>query len=176
MREIIEQLGIEPGIMAVNVAGFLLLLWLLRKFAWGPLREVLAQREAEVEQNLGQADGLREAAERDRRTLAAELAQSDEKAQEIIARGQQEAARQQAEMIGEARQESDRLAAQGRREVERAADEARQQLRAEAAQLAVEISAQAIKQSVDEERQAALVDAFIEELEQMTAPDGGEGD
>ena len=72
--------------------------------------------------------------------------------------------------------QSERLAAQGRGEVERAADEARQQLRAEAAQLAVEISAQAIKQSVDEERQAALVDAFIEDLEQMTAPDGGEGD
>jgi len=162
--------------MLVNVVGFLLLLWLLRKFAWAPLGEILAQREREVQQNLSEAHQQREAAKRDKQSLAAELARVDEKAQEMIARAKEQADRQQAEMISEAQQESEQLVAEGRREVQRAADEAREQLRVEAADLAVGISAQALKQSIDEERQAALVETFIEDVKRITAPDGSERD
>jgi F-type H+-transporting ATPase subunit b len=174
MSEIFEQLGIKPGVMAVNAAGFLLLLWLLRRFAYEPLRQMLAQREQEVQHNLDEAQHQREAAERDKRTLGAEMAKLDQKAQEMIARATEEGGQQRARIIEEARRESERLSAEGRRQVEHAADEARERLRAEAAGLAVEISARALRQSMDQERQAALLDAFIEDLQEMGAEEGSD--
>ena len=173
MTEIMRQLGIEPGIMLVNAAGFLLLLWLLSKFAYAPVRAILADREREVEQNLTEAEHQREAAARDKRTLEEELSRLDERAQQIIDQARAEAGNQRAALLAEAREGAQRLVAEGRVQVANAEEEARRQLRAETAQIAAELSAQALRGTMTRERQAALVDAFIEDLKQRIQADRG---
>ena len=172
--EIFEQLGIEWRLLCVNAAGFLLLLWLLRKFAFGPIGNILAERESEVQQNLSEAEQQRETAARDKQALEGELSRLDQRAQEIMDQAREEAGQQRTEIVSEAREESERLVAEGRAQVATAEEEARQQLRAETGQIAAELSAQALRQSMTEERQAALVDAFIEDLRQRTETEGRE--
>lgn len=167
--EILHQLGIEPGVIAVNIVGFLLLMWLLSKFAFGPVRELMGERERQIDSDLADAEHQREAARRDRRAIEEELAQVGQRSRQMLAEARTQADQLREEMLDRAREQSDRIVAEGRRTVELSADEARSQLRRETADVAIAISARVIRDSLDEERQAALVDAFIADIERRAA-------
>jgi len=174
--EVLHQLGIEPGVIAVNIVGFLLLMWLLSKFAFAPVRELMRQREHQIESDLADAAHQREAALRDRRQVEEELAQVGQRSRQMLAEARAQAERLREEMLSHAREQSERIVAEGKRAVAQSAEEARAELRRETVQVAAELSARLIRDSLDEERQAALVDAFIADLQRRAAlGNAGEG-
>jgi len=172
--EVLHELGIEPGVLVVNIVGFLLLMWLLSKYAFGPVREMMGRREHQIEGDLAEAEHQREAALRDRRTVEQELAEISERSREVLNEAQLRAESVRREMLDKARRESDRIVADGKRLVEQSAEQARGRLRRETAEVAAQISARVIRESLDEERQAALVDAFIAEIEQRASGEAEE--
>jgi F-type H+-transporting ATPase subunit b len=172
--EILEQLGIEPGMIVVNIAGFLLLVWVLRKFAFGPLTEIVAEREDEIDGDLAEAESQREAATRDAAAMDAELAQVAERSRELMAEARERADATRDEMVARAREQADRIVSEGKRSVDVSAEDARAALREETVQIAMDISERALRSSLDEERQVALVDAFIADV-QRRATEEGEG-
>jgi len=172
--EILEQLGIESGMIVVNIAGFLLLVLLLRKFAFGPLGEIVAERERQIHGDLTQATEHREAATRDAAAIDAELAKVAERSRELMAEARDRADVTRDEMVTRAREQADRIVVEGKRTVDISADDARGKLREETVQIAMDISERALRCSLDEERQTALVDAFIADV-QRRAVEEGEG-
>ncbi len=165
--EVLEQLGIEPGIMVVNVVGFLILLALLSKFAFGPVGQILDDRRREVEANLDEAERMKQMALADKRAIEEELEKVNARAEEILAEAESEAAKRRSEILARADEERRRIIEEGERAVEHSANEARRRLRAETAELAREISERALRLALDEQRQAALVEAFIADIEQL---------
>ncbi len=169
MEQVLHTLGIEPGIILVNMAGFVVLVLLLRKFAFGPIGEILAQREREIEANLEEAERARQMALADKRRIEQELGTLDARGREIVSRAESEAEQRREEIIQRANEQRRQIVEEGERAVGLAADDARRQLRAEMAQIAVEVSKRALREALDEERQAALLDAFIAEVERIAA-------
>lgn len=170
--EIFEQLGIEPGMIVVNIVGFLLLVWLLRKYAYGPLSDIIAERETQIDGDLAEAETQREAATRDAAAIDAELAKVAERSRELMAEARQRADATREEMITRAREQADRIVSEGQRSVDVSADSARAALREETVQIAMDISERALRSSLDEERQVALVDAFIADVQRRATEEG----
>ncbi|MGD9494763.1 MAG: F0F1 ATP synthase subunit B [Armatimonadota bacterium] len=170
--ELFHALGIEPGIIAVNIAGFVLLVLLLKRFAFGPVGEILEERAREIKSSLEDAERAHQMALADKRAMEEQLAGLDERAQEIVAQAQTEAERRRAEILQHANEQSRRIVEDGRRAVERAEEEARQRLREQTAEIAVAVSERALRASIDEERQAAIVEAFIADLERLAREEG----
>jgi F0F1-type ATP synthase membrane subunit b/b' len=52
-------------------------------------------------------------------------------------------------------------------------ERARDELRRETAEIAVSVSERALREAIDEERQAALVDAFIADIERIAGEQSG---
>jgi len=169
---ILEQLGIEPGILLVNFTGFLLLVWLLRRYAFGPLADIMYKREQQIRAELADAEHQRQRAEQERKRVSDQLAQIEERGQQMIADARKSAEEAHNKMLEEARRHSERIIADGKRAVEQSAEEARRALREETAKLAADISARLIRESLDEQRQAALVDAFVEDVRQRASEQG----
>ncbi len=167
MQELITSLGIEPRVMLINAVGFFLLLALLKRFAFGPIGQVLADRERAVEADIDEAERAKRMALSDERAMAEELAKLGERGDEIVAEAEEKAEQRRQEILQRAEQQSHQIIAEGERSVERSADEARAQLREETAEIAVGISRRALRESLDEQRQAALVDAFIADIERI---------
>ena len=174
--EVLEQLGIEWRMMVVNLAGFLLLLALLKKFAFGPIGQVLGERASTVEATIDDAERAKQMALADKRAMDEELAKLDERAGQIVSTAEQRAEEKRREILKRAEEQSHQILAEGERSVERAAEEARAQLRRETAEIAVGISERALRESLDEERQAALVDAFIAEIERIATEEQPESE
>ena len=172
MAELFESLGIEPGMIAVNMTGFVLLVLLLKKFAFGPIGDVMAEREREIKVNLDEAEREREMALADRRSLDEELEKLERRAEEIIAKARSDADARHREIVAHAREQGRQIIEEGERAVERAARVARGELRRDSAQIAIEISERAIQMALDDERQRVIVDAFIDDIERIAALEG----
>lgn len=175
MAELFHALGLEPKILLVNIAGFVLLVVLLKRFAFGPIGDILDDRAREVEATLEEADQTRQMALADKQHIDAEMARLDDRRREIIAQAERAAEGRRQEIINRADEQSQRIIEEGRRAVGRAEQEARDRLRAETAGIAVTVSERVLRQALDEERQAALVDAFIADIERLAAEERGEG-
>jgi len=173
MQEIFHALGLEPGVLAVNIAGFVLLVVLLKRFAFGPVGDILAERAREIEDNLDEAERARQMALADKRAMEEQLSTLDRRADEMVSEAESRAEQERARILQRAADESRRIVEEGERRVASAAEEARRQLEAETAAMAVEVSARALRQAMNEDRQAALVDAFISDIERLAADEGG---
>ncbi|MFP4248995.1 MAG: F0F1 ATP synthase subunit B [Armatimonadota bacterium] len=171
--EVFEQLGIEWRVMVVNLAGFLLLLALLKRFAFGPIGDVLSEREREIDANIDEAERAKEMALADKRAMEAELAKVDDQAAAIVADAEEEAEERRSELIERAREQSQQIVSEGERNVKIATERAREELRRETAEIAVSVSERALREAIDEERQAALVDAFIADIERIAREQSG---
>lgn len=162
--ELLHQLGIEPGKLLINVVGFLCLLWFMKRFAFGPVSAFMGQRTAEIERQLSEARELHEQAEAERARLAEELEHERESAREEIARVTREAKQAIEELQREARHQRQLVVEQGRAELERNKQVALAELKASVSDIAVEISERVLRESLDEERQGALLDKFLEDV------------
>ncbi|MGM0492812.1 MAG: F0F1 ATP synthase subunit B [Armatimonadota bacterium] len=173
MEELFQTLGIKPGVLAVHMSGFVLLVLLLKRFAFGPIGDVLSEREREIEANMDEAERAKEMALADKRAMEAELAKVDDQAAAIVADAEEEAEERRRELIERAREQSQQIVSEGERNVKIATERAREQLRRETAEIAVSVSERALREALDEERQTALVDAFIADIEQIAGEQSG---
>ncbi len=167
LTALLEGLGLEPGALLVNIVGFLLLLYLLRRFAFGPVSEFMEQRAARIEQDLKQAREDRTLAAAEREHLQEQLDEMREEFRSEIAKSTRQARQAIAELHAEARVQRQETVAQGEEQLRRAHESMMVEVRRQAAQMAVEVAGRIIHDALDDQRQAALVEEFIEDIDRL---------
>ncbi len=170
--ETLKSLGFDPGALFVNIVGFVLLLWLFRRFLYRPISTFMQQRSQEIARQLEEARRLNEEAQAHHQRLAEELQQEREAARAEIARMTQEAKAAIAQMHNEGRRERQALIEQGRQEIERAKESALAELKQTVSALAAEMAAKVIREALDEPRQEALVESFLHDIRQAVQQRG----
>ena len=167
LTALLEELGLEPGALLVNIVGFLLLLYLLRRFAFGPVSEFMQQRAAGIEHDLRQAREDRDLAAAQRQHLQEQLDAMREEFRSEIAKSTRQARQAIAELHADARAQRQETVAQGEEQLRRAREGMMVEVRREAAHMAVEVAAKIIHDALDEQRQAVLVEAFIDDIDKL---------
>lgn len=155
---------INPGLMIWSAAVFVLLAFVLRKFAWKPLIEALEKREAHVRSSIEQAEQARQDAERMLAENRKELARAEEESRKIITEGRALAEQLKSEIVDKANQQSRAMVEQAKLEIERDKEAALNQLRGEVANLAVLAAGRIIGESLDAEKHRKLVDDMLRQL------------
>jgi F-type H+-transporting ATPase subunit b len=154
--------ALDLGIWTVVV--FLVLLFVLSKYAWGPMLSGLQQREHNIQDALDKAQQAQKEAQALRDQHKREMDKVQEEVRGILDRARTDATRLNEEMIGRARteiqSERDRL----RREIELARDQAVQQLWNQTAQLATLVSAKAIRRQLTPDDHRRLLDEALADL------------
>jgi F-type H+-transporting ATPase subunit b len=160
-----KPIGVEKGIFkgAIEVSlwtilVFLLLLAILRRFAWGPIMEGLNKREQSIARDRHDAELARKEAGDLRTTLDAEKARAADEIRQMFDRARQDAQKTAAEEIarGKAELQAERLRLNN--ELNIATDHAMKEVWTYIAQVATLISGKAIKKSLTEADHHALVD------------------
>jgi F-type H+-transporting ATPase subunit b len=159
---IFDPADIPLGIWSIVV--FVILLVVLKKYAWGPILVGLQKREHNIESAVQEAQKARDEAQRLRDQLQREIDHAQEKVRDILDEGRKHAQQTTDEMIGKARteiqSERDRL----RREIEIARDQALHELWKQTADLATLVSAKAIRRQLTPDDHRRLVDEALTEL------------
>jgi F-type H+-transporting ATPase subunit b len=162
---VLKSLNISPPALLVNMLGFALLYWALRKVYYGPISAFLAQREKGIQDALAEAERSRREAQAERDRLQQELEQIAETARDRIQQATHEAAQARDQILAEARQEAARVIDQGRQQLAREKERILIEIRDHAADVAVEACETILRRTLTDERHRVIVDEFLRDLE-----------
>jgi F-type H+-transporting ATPase subunit b len=156
-----------------TVVVFLLLLFVLSKFAWKPMLEGLQKREDSIRGALAEAAKARDEAHAIRAQLQQEMGQAHEKVRGIIEEAKRDAQATADEVLAKAKadigQERERL----HREIQVETDQALQSLWTRAAELATQVSAKALGRQLDGDAQRRLIDEALTDLQKSVGRGNG---
>ena len=154
---------------------FFILLFLLYRYVYPPIRDQIQRRQSEIEQAIDEAQKTRSEA----RELLAEYRRQIEEARgearRILdeARKQGEAQRERTKQ--EAREEGERIIRRAREEIERERDGALREVRREVADMVIVASERVIGRELDRDGQERLISEALDSLEKEVAGSSGEG-
>jgi len=156
-------------LLATNILAFLILLWILRKYAWGPILGMLDGRREKIAGDYQAAQGKIDEAE-DLRSdfenkLTAIQQTERERVQEAVKRGEELAKG----IEQEARQKAANILEKGEGDLERDVAEARLELRAQVVNLAIGAAEQLVNEKLDDQKHRQLVEGFIQSLGDIRA-------
>ncbi|ASK62085.1 ATP synthase F0 subunit B [Virgibacillus phasianinus] len=156
--------GLHVGDMLVQLVFFIILLILVKKYAWGPIIGMMQKREEYVANEIEIAEQNRAEAERASKEAAEKLRQTKEDAQKIIEDAKHIGGKQEQEIIESARQEAERIKISAQEEIKTEKEKAIQALQDKVASLSVLIASKVIEKEINAEDQEKLIDEYIKEV------------
>lgn len=166
MTAVLAQSLIMPdvGLIFWKTIAFLLFLYVLYKFAWGPITEAMEDREQEIGNSIQRAEeALAEAKEIQAENKEARR-EAEREAQRILREARESAEELREDEEAETRRRIQQMKEQAEAEIEREKQAALEELRDEVADLAVQAASKILKKGMDEDRHRELVHDAIDEL------------
>jgi len=142
---------------------FLTMVFLLKKYLYGPLNDAMEARTKKIAEGLAAADAGKDAKAKAAVEIDAQLKDARAKAQEIVAGAEKRAAELSEEAVVKARTDAQQIVEAARGEVEAEANRARQALRKEVASIAMMAAERVLDEELDAKRHAKLIDSVVSE-------------
>lgn len=161
-----EALGIDLRFIIVTIIGFVCLVWILKKYAFGPVYNMLDERQKNIQGNLDEAQSRRDEMVRLQHEYEQRLAQIEDEARDKIQAAVRDAQAARDEIIAKAHAESETIVARGQQEITRERERAMAEMRNQIADLAVSAAGRLIKQNLDGAGHTKLIDDVIAGLGQ----------
>ncbi len=159
-------MNLAPNVpqLLTTVIGFLVLVWILRKFAWGPILDLIDQRREKIErdyrsaeQELQQASTLKG----DFETKLSEIKVIErERVQEAVKRGEELAGG----IVAKAQTEVAQSKAKGVQDLAIEAEKAQERLRDTVVALAIGAAEKLIGERLDQPKHHELIKRYIDEI------------
>lgn len=155
--EIIQNFGIDPVLLAAQIVNFLIILYILKRFAYKPILDLLKNRQRTIKTGLQQADEARELLEK-----------ATEKEKDILKKAQLEAKKllddtkkQRLEMQTQTEQmtkrEAERILKEAQEQIVFETQQAEKRLSAHISQLAVQFLERSVADIFSEEDQERIM-------------------
>ncbi len=155
--------GFAAGDIIFQLFAFLVLLALLKKFAWGPLMGIMKEREQHVANEIDAAEKNRKEAEAFLNEQRDEMKRVRQEAKAMLENQKQMADQKGQELIEAARIESERLKEAATAEIKRERESAVASLREQVASLSVMIASKVVEKELDERAQKQLIDEYLDQ-------------
>ena len=150
--------------MVVMLFFFVLLVYFVSKFAWGPVMNMMQKREEYVANEIDAAEKSRVEAEKASQEAVAQLTQTKQEAQKIIEDAKSAGVKQEQDIIASAREEADRIKLSAQEEIQNEKDKALQALQDKVASLSVLIASKVIEKEINAQDQDKLIEEYIKEV------------
>jgi len=157
----VEGFGINLIYLASHIINFLLLLWLLKRFAYQPVLRMLEDRRQRIEEGLKAADLAREEAARQRAELEKQIEEERHRAQARIAEVTRQAEQLREQILAEAQAEADRIMAEAREQAKAERERILQDARRQIAELSLLVAQKVVGESLDEQKQHQVIQKFL---------------
>ncbi len=156
-------LVVHPFWVLVSIVNFLVILYLLRRYLWGPILTVLGNRAEKIREGLAMAEAAKLERERMKAEVERLLADARRDAQAIAERMTKAAEAAAADVRAQAKAEADRIRERGRDDAKQLHDQALAQLRSELAGMVVLAASRVLGREVDAEQHRSLIERSLEE-------------
>lgn len=155
---------IDIRLVGTQILGFLLMLWALRKWAWGPLVGMLEARKQKIQADFSEAERAKEEARELKTSYEVKLRAADAEARTRIQDAVTEGQRVASEIRTQAQAEATQRLARAEDEMLREREKAKEQLKEQIITLSLGAASKILRQKLDDPAQRKLAGEFVDEV------------
>ncbi|EFS16842.1 MULTISPECIES: F0F1 ATP synthase subunit B [Staphylococcus] len=155
--------GVEWGTTIVTLATFVILLALLKKFAWGPLKEVMDKRERDINKYIDDAEQAKINAQKLEEENRKTLKETQDEVQRILDDAKIQARKQHEEIIHEANVRANGMIETAQSEINSEKERALADINNQVSELSVLIASKVLRKEISEQDQKDLVEKYLKE-------------
>jgi F-type H+-transporting ATPase subunit b len=156
---------IIPGLMIWTILFFLIVFFVLRRFAFGPIQKTIDDRRARIQQTIEEADRAREEARALLEEHRALIGQAKSEAEEILTEARRVSDSQRERVRAETEEDRQRRLEETKRQIEQATAQALGQIRDEVGKLSLLAAEKITRMALTEADQQRLIDEALGELD-----------
>jgi len=159
--EALQNLGISLGYLIVQIINFAVMFWVLKKWAYPPIMDMLEKRRQIIAKGLEDARIAAEARANAEKEAEKILAEARAKASQIVREASERAEAVAREIKAEAEAEAAKIREEGVEAAKAERERILRELRSQVAMLAIAAAQKLIGEALDEKRQHQLLNEFF---------------
>src|SRR4029079_6058487 len=163
----------DLGLSFWTLLTFLIVLFILKKFAFGRIAALLDERRSSIERNIGAAEAARAESEKLAEEYRQQLAMARQEATEILERARHSAEEQRRKLQEDINAERERGIAQAQAAIQAETRQALDRIKREIAHLTLMRHERVLKRKLDESEQRRLIDEALADVD-FSSLEGGE--
>jgi F-type H+-transporting ATPase subunit b len=158
-------ISVTPGLMIWTIVCFLIALFVLKKYAFGPIQKMIDERREQIRRSIEEADNARKEARQLLEEHRALMQEARGEAEQIIAEARKTRESMELRMREETEAERQRRLEETRREIAAETARALEQIRAEVADLTLQATSIVVGKKLDSDRDRELISQAIGSLD-----------
>ena len=152
---------------------FLILFFVLRKFAFGPIQNIIDKRRDEIQESINAADRARREQEDLLTDYREKMAEARREAEEIIERAHKVGESTKSDIVSQAKEQAQKEIEDARDQIQRETRKALQEIKEQVADLAILAAGKVTAMSISPEDHLRLVDEAMAEVDFKQLSAGG---
>ena len=158
-------LDVSTGLVFWSAITFLLLLFLMKKYLWGPLIENLDRRETMINDAVKKAEETQQKSEEALKDYNKKLAEAREEVRQIVAAGKESAEKAKADILVEAGKKSASLLEKAKKEIAAERSDAINQIKQVVVDISISAAEKMLKRNLNADDQIKLIEETMQGME-----------
>ena len=159
-----DFVGVNLWTMLFAWANLVILYFLLKKLAFGPIKNMIDSRQKEIDDMYSDAEGSKATAAELKAEYEEKIAKADEESEEILRSAVRRAQLREEEILKEAGEKAERVRERAEEQIELEKKRAINEVKNEVSDMAISIAAAVIERDVNGGDHEKLIDEFINNL------------
>lgn len=159
-----DLVTIIPWTLIAQICNLFLQMYLIKRFLFKPIREILEKRKAMADAEISDATKAKEEAEAMKAEYEQNMKEAREKANDILATAQKSATVKSEEILREASEQAVAMKVKAEKDIEQEKRKAVNEIKDEIGTMAMEIAGKVIEREISEKDHTKLIDEFIEKV------------
>lgn len=152
--------------LVTHALGFLLVVWLLKKYAWGPLMAMIDERREKIVSDFREIELQKQDVAQQKGAYEDKLKAIEQERREKLIEGVNEGQKIAAELKSKAQAEAKEILVRAKAETQRELAKAKVQLKNDMVDLTLAATEKILRERLTAEKDRELVSGYIEELSQ----------
>ena len=161
-----KWLTVDIGLLLWTIVTFLILLFILRWKAWGPLMDALDVRAQQIEESLNQAEKIIEDQAQNAKDNEKILVKAREEASQIIADAKDAGENLKNKLSEEGQEKYDTLISNAKTDIESAKDQALNDIKTMVVEIALDASEKIIKRNLNNEDNKNIIEKTVKSFQE----------
>lgn len=160
----LEIISINLWQFLISLCNLLLLFLILKKFLFGPVKKMLAERKAALDEQYAAAEQAQRTAEQDRDAYTQKLKNADIETERLLQQATRDADHRGEKIIAAAQEKADGMMRQAEAEIELERKKAAASMRKEMVTISTALAEKMLEREIRAEDHRALIASFMQEI------------
>lgn len=167
MNELLAKLGVEWKLLLAQIVNFVILLFLLKKFLYKPVINLMNNRRQKIIEGLEKARRGEEEFQKIQELRERELVKIQKEAEVIIAKAKEVGDKKQQEILKEVKEKTKKIIEEAKGMIEIEKEKMLKEVRQDIADLVVTATGKILEEKMDRGREKKLISEVVDKLERQ---------